>query len=224
MDRREGASQCEGRLQFRALIWVATQQIRAENFRPGHAHSYSDLNVGVNREIRIRRLRVDTVPLMAKEIEPVSEFLRHLIAQWEAEGKMIKDLAAEAGVAQSLPSQLKARTTNASFYSATKLAKPFGFPDLAALVSAALAWDGTTGVSALHLATSSRTEAVRIAERYGATTEQISRALQRYPEADFARKDTLWWLARIQDERALDAEREAVTPAATTYRSRRKSG
>ena len=72
--------------------------------------------------------------------EPVSEYLRFLIAEWEGEKKTLKDLAAQAKLAKSMPSQIKARTSNASFYSATKLAPIFGYRDLPALVTAAYAW------------------------------------------------------------------------------------
>ena len=72
--------------------------------------------------------------------EPVSEYLRFLITEWEDAGKTLKDLAAQAGLAKSMPSQIKARTSNASFYSATKLGPIFGYRDLPSLVTAAYAW------------------------------------------------------------------------------------
>lgn len=72
--------------------------------------------------------------------EPVSEFLRFLIAEWEAEGKLLYVLADQAGLAKSMPSQIKAGTSNASFYSASRLAAPLGYRDLPSLVTAAYAW------------------------------------------------------------------------------------
>ncbi len=75
-----------------------------------------------------------------KVAEPVSEYLRFLIADWERKGGKLYVLAEQAGLAKSMPSQIKARTSDASFYSAAKLAAPLGYPDLPSLVQAAYAW------------------------------------------------------------------------------------
>lgn len=77
-----------------------------------------------------------------KDVDPVSEFLRFLIDEWQEQGKLMKDLAEQAGLAKSMPSQIKARTSDASFYSASRLARPLGFRDLPDLVDAAYTWWG----------------------------------------------------------------------------------
>lgn len=150
----------------------------------------------------------------SRESDPVSDFIRHLIDRWEASGGKLKALAAEAGLAQSMPSQIKARTSNASFYSASKLAKPFGYADLPDLVNAAWTWSrGDRQVIPPSTSEAPRVEAMRLAAQYAVTSEQMQRALQRYPSPDYDHKDVLWWLSRFHEERTLDAERAAEVKA-----------
>lgn len=145
---------------------------------------------------------------LQKEAEPVSEFIRELITRWEQSGKLLKDLAAESGMAKSMPSQIKARTSDATLYSARKLAKPLGYADLPDLVNAAWAWWYSDRKSLPTSAPEApRTEAIRLAESYGVSREQIDRVLERWPLAEFGDKDALWWLARFHEERTIDAER-----------------
>lgn len=72
--------------------------------------------------------------------EPVSEFIRFLIAEWEGQGKKLNALAKEARLAKSMPSQIKAGTSGGGFYSAARLAVPLGYRDLPDLVNAAYEW------------------------------------------------------------------------------------
>lgn len=143
--------------------------------------------------------------------EPVSEFIRFLITRWEGDGKKLYELAAQAGLAKSMPSQLKARTSDASFYSATKLAKPLGYADLPDLVHAAWAWwHSDRTVVPAGAAESPRAEAMRLAAQYGVTQQQIARVLERFPLPQFAHADTLWWLSRFHEERTIEAEQSAA--------------
>jgi len=143
-----------------------------------------------------------------KEFDPTSRFIRFLIAEYEEGGGKLKDLAAKAGLAKSMPSQIKARTSGASFYSAAKFARVFGYRDLAHLVAAAAVWaqqeDQTKRPSGQE---TPREEAVRLALGYGLTVEQIDRVLSRLPSPDFDNQDALWWLARFHEERSLDDAR-----------------
>jgi len=61
-----------------------------------------------------------------KEPEPVSEYVRALIEQWEQSGKQLKDFAEKAGLGKSMPSQIKARTSNVTNYSGAKIAAIWG--------------------------------------------------------------------------------------------------
>lgn len=141
--------------------------------------------------------------------EPVSEFLRHLIERFEAGGGKLKDLAHEAGLAKSMPSQIKARTSNASFYSAAKLAPPLGYRDLPDLVVAAYTWwSSDRSKTPPGAAETPATEAMRIAAEYGVTATQIARVVERLPPAEYAQKDALWWLAHFHAERSLELERD----------------
>lgn len=177
---------------------------------------YADSDCQVNASsaggIRITALaaaKLAKVETKKRESDPVSEFLRELISRWEASGKLIKDLAKAAGLAKSMPSQIKARTSNASFYSAAKLAKPFGYKDLPDLVSAAWTWwesDRKT-IPGGHRETA-RTEAMRIVAEYGVTQEQMARVLERFPLPKYEHADALWWMSRFHEERSLDAEHE----------------
>lgn len=147
----------------------------------------------------------------SKDAEPVSEFIRELIGRWEGEGKFLKDLASAAGLAKSMPSQIKARTSDATLYSATKLARPLGYVDLPDLVNAAYAWWHSSDRTVIPESSTDapRAEAIRLAEKYGVTQEQVGRVLSRWPLDDYGDKDTLWWLSRFHEERTLDAEKAA---------------
>ncbi len=176
---------------------------------------YADSDYLVNRDsrsgIRITALsaaklaEVDAV----RESDPTTEFIRVLIRRWEDGGGKLKDLAAAAGLAKSMPSQIKARTSAASFYSATKLAKPFGYADFPDLVNAAWTWwqSDRTQIPAGHVETP-RAEAMRLAVGYGVTQDQIGRVIQRFPSPRYDHHDALWWLSRFHEERSLDAEQE----------------
>ena len=106
-----------------------------------YADSECVVNVGSDDRIRIAATPANIVGDMASvrpaDPDPVSEFIRELIAQWERADKKLKYLAKAAGLAPSMPSQIKARTSAATFYTATRLARPFGYRDLPALVDAA---------------------------------------------------------------------------------------
>ena len=150
-----------------------------------------------------------------KEPEPVSEFLRFLISRWEADGKKLYRLAEEAGLAKSMPSQIKAKTSDASLYSARKFAKPFGYADLPDLVNAAWTWwHSDRSEKPASAAESPRAEALRLAESYGVTRAQIDRVLAHFPLPDYGHQDALWWLARFHEERSRDAERAGAELAA----------
>lgn len=140
--------------------------------------------------------------------DPVSEFIRELIRRWEGSGKKLYVLAAQAGLARSMPSQIKARTSAASFYSATKLSRPLGYADLPELVNAAWAWWHSADRSQIPELSieSARAEALRLAHSYGVNADQTRRVLERFPLPQFAHKDSLWWLARFHEERSLDVE------------------
>ncbi len=152
----------------------------------------------------------------AKELEPVSEFIRFLIDRWSADGKLLKDLAQSAGLAKSMPSQIKARTSDATMYSARKLAKPLGYKDLPDLVNAAWRWwhSKDRAVAPPSAAEAPQAEALRIAEQYGVTKGQIVRVLERFPLAEFPHQDALWWLSKFHEARTEDAERQAARRAA----------
>lgn len=152
-----------------------------------------------------------------KEPEPVSEFIRFLMERWQADGKRLNALTDAAGVAQSLASQIKARTSDATFYSASRFARPLGYRDLPHLVIAAYEWWGSKDRNQMPdvSAESPLAEATRLAQQYAVTHEQIGRVLARYPAADFADKDALWWLTKFHEERTFDLERAAVQRAET---------
>lgn len=75
--------------------------------------------------------------------DPITDYLRFLMGEWERSGKTIKSLAAAAGVAKSLPSAIKLGTVNAGFYSVSKFAKVFGYFGYEDFVKAAYSWDRT---------------------------------------------------------------------------------
>jgi hypothetical protein len=168
----------------------------------------------------------------AKEPEPVSEFIRMLIERWVSEGRRLKDLAAAAGLAKSMPSQIKARTSDATLYSARKLAKPLGYADLPDLVNAAWTWWHSRDRSVVPSSAAEAPQAValRIAEQYGVTEDQIERVMQRYPLEEYWQMDALWWLAKFHEARTEDAELaaaqraiESAEAAAARVRTRRQS-
>lgn len=144
-----------------------------------------------------------------KEKEPVSEFLRHLILEWESAGKKLYVLAREAGLAKSMPSQIKGNTSDAGFYSAAKLAPVFGYRDLPDLVSAAYVWWRSKDKTQTppSSAESPVAAAVRAALEFAVTQEQIDRAFQRYPPEEFAQMAPGWWLSKLLEEQHLDALR-----------------
>lgn len=133
-----------------------------------------------------------------------------------ASGKKLYVLAAEANIAKSMPSQIKARTSGASFYSASKLAKPLGFRDLPDLVNAAWTWWHSPDRSQIPTSSSeaARAEGIRLAHSYALSQAQIDRVLERFPLPDYEHQDVLWWLARFHEERSLDAERAGARRAA----------
>jgi hypothetical protein len=199
-----------------------------------YADSERDVNGRAAQRIRITidgSAKFREVTTKEQAPEPVSEFLRTLITKWEADGRKLKDLAKAADLAKSMPSQIKARTSNASFYSASRLAKPFGYRDLPDLVQAAYKWwrsdRSTLPASA---AETPLAEAMALAASYGVTPAQSARVLERFPIAEYAHKDELWWLAHFHEERSLDAERDRdlralghATEAAAKSRERSKS-
>lgn len=188
------------------------------------SNQYADSDAGVNstsasesESCCISRATFDVVAAKKTEkvAEPVSEFLRFLIDRWEADGRLLKDLAAEAELAKSMPSQIKARTSDASFYSASRLAVPLGYADLPALVTAAYAWwrsaDRTqmppTSEDEAHPIVA---EAIRDALKYAVTQEQIDRVLQRLPPERYAEMPGSWWLSRFLEEQSLDRDLEGL--------------
>lgn len=161
--------------------------------------------------------------------EPVSEFIRWLIERWEADGKLLKTLAAEAGLAKSMPSQIKARTSDASFYSASKLAVPLGYRDLPDLVTAAYAWWRSKDRSRLPESTAESpiAEGMRVAMNYGVTQAQIDRAIGRVQPPEIReRLPAGEWLRIFLDEHSnesrFDAELKAHVHDEETKRKREK--
>lgn len=150
-----------------------------------------------------------------KVAEPVSEFLRFLIERWEAGGGRLNALAAQAGLAQSMTSQIKLKTSNASFYSAAKLAGPLGYEDLPALVTAAYAWwrsadravmpEGEGGTAQPVVA-----EAIRDALKYSVTQAQIDRVLLRLPPDRYPEMSGGWWLSRFLEEQSIERDLDGV--------------
>ncbi len=184
----------------------------------------SDSKVNTCHGIRIRTLaqngaklmKVVDKPTKPKEPDPVSEFIRFLIEDWEAKGAKLYVLAERAGLAKSMPSQIKARTSDASFYSAAKFANAFGFRDLPELVTAAYAWwrsSDRTMMPNLERE-SALAEALRLAESYSVTKEQIDRMLRRFPEDENLDEDPLWWLSKLHEIRSEDATKAAKAMAA----------
>jgi len=158
-------------------------------------------------EMRAKKIAAPKTGTLETE-EPISAFIRELIRRWQNDGKLIKDLAKEAGLAPSMPSQIKAKTSDATFYTASKLARPFGYRDLPALVLAGWEWfhEGRFESVQAHAPEPASAEAVRLAKRFGMTDEQIHRVLVRWPLADYPDQDELWWLARFQEERQAELQ------------------
>ena len=186
------------------------------------SEQYADSDSNVNAQgvdlIRIlssQRPRLRGVAARERVSDPVTEFIRFRITQWENEGKTLKALAEVSGMAKSMPSQIKARTSDATFYSATKLAGPFGYKNLPDLVNAAWQWwhSADRSVSPASSAGSPRTEAIALAMSYGVTEAQIARVLERFPADEFAHSDELWWLSRFHEQRSLEAEQSAALRA-----------
>ena len=188
-----------------------------------YADSDSTVNAGARIESESRFNPATTLVYVAagkteKVAEPVSEFIRFLIERWEADGKKLKDLAATAvgengkGLAKSMPSQIKLRTSDASFYSAAKLAGPLGYADLPELVTAAYAW--WRSADRTQLPTNGRgspvAEAIRDALKYGVTQDQIDRVLQRLPMDRYDEMSGGWWLMRFLEEQSLDRDAAAA--------------
>lgn len=197
---------------------------------------YADSDYIVN-PTRAKRIRIQsrTVAIVTKVGEktsdPVTEFIRFLITEWETAGKKLYVLAKEAGLAKSMPSQIKAKTSDASFYSATKLAGPFGYADFPELVVAAYQWwHSDRSTRPAGSAESAQAEAVRLARKYAVTPKQIARVLERYPLPEYAHADGLWWLSRLHEERTLEAEQDRALLAmsreatATAKRTAKKQG
>ena len=153
----------------------------------------------------------DVAAAKEKVAEPVSEFIRFLIERWEADGKLLKDLAKAAVLAKSMPSQIKGRTSDASFYSAAKLARPLGYNDLPDLVFAAYTWwrsPDRTQVPGTDQA-SPVAEAIRLALSYSVTQDQIDRVLTRLPPERYD-EGVMWWLSKFHEEQTLDRDAAAA--------------
>lgn len=132
--------------------------------------------------------------------EPINEYLRFLIDKWEHDGRTLKSLAQAAGVGQSVPSQLKAKTTGAGFTTAEKLAKPLGYGSLEDLVKAAYAWWNSSRVERPDADLSGRTPVTltieRVAGNAGYSPEEAEIAAT---VAAFCRADS-----HMSDETALE--------------------
>src|SRR5690349_7540647 len=123
------ASSCDSPSESRCSVNASDQVVIQEQY----AHSDSRARHPDDSRFRTATEIAANVQEMAEksspEPEPVSEFIRLHIERWERDGKLIKDLATAAGLAKSMPSQIKARTSNATLYSARKLAGPLGYRD-----------------------------------------------------------------------------------------------
>lgn len=133
--------------------------------------------------------------------EPVSEYVRHLIEKWEADGKLLKDLAKRAGLGTSMPSQIKAKTSDVTNYSGPKLAAAWGwsYPEL---VSRAYAWWARreSGASEDEAPHSARVEAMDRAKGLGATEGAIQRVLASHDGPEFDELDEMAWVAMFLNE------------------------
>lgn len=154
----------------------------------------------------------------SKPREPVSEFIRsRIIAMKTESGITYKALAKSANLAPSMLSQIIARTSDATFYSAGRLARPLGFRDVPTLVSAAYAaWHKSPAV-ADDEPYPALAAAVRIGLEWGITAAQVDRALKRYPPAQFGAMDEFWWLSRLHEERSYDVKIDGLTKASKGF-------
>ncbi len=142
------------------------------------------------------------MPASPKKSEPVTEYVLKLLSDWEASGKKLKDL--DTGMAPSMTSQVKGRTSAVTNYSGPRFAKAFGmtYPEL---VSRAYAWfasERSAGSAAelTHAPPPARAEAIAFACEHGATMEEIEAVLAKYGGPAFDGEDVWGWLEIFKRE------------------------
>ncbi len=127
--------------------------------------------------------------------EPVSEYVRMLMSEWEAAGKTLKDLAAAAGLGSSMPSQIKNRSSDVTNYSGPKLAKALEmtYPEL---VKRAYEWWAKSGGATAEPIDPhpERATAIAAARTMGATEADIRRVLEMHRGPGFEEMTSHEWL------------------------------
>lgn len=163
-----------------------------------------------------------------KEPEPVSEFVRQLLEEWETSGKTFKALAKAAGLGTSMPSQIKGRTSDVTNYSGPKLAKVFGmtYPEL---VSRAYEWWAAKQrgeAPPTDVQHPDRSRAIEMAKTFGASDDAIRRVLQSHNGPEFEDLDGQAWMLMFLQEaqnehRAASVKRAEKSEKRTNDRKRK---
>lgn len=219
--RHSNAERTQG--EYGVLLREATSsEIRGEPVGPTHRHQYADSDSDVKRfvsqESESLSPRSGTVRAMGgKDAEPLAEFVRHLIRQWEARGRTLRQLKLDAGwpKSNSQVDQIK-KGSSVTEYTGTKLAVPLGYQDFPDLVSAAYRWWRSQDRALIpdSEAETPLAEAIRLAQQYGVMHAQIERAIARVPPDAQPALDALSWLSLFHDEKSLDARIDAELRAA----------
>lgn len=178
--------------------------------------SDSRVNGAWSSEIRISAAWRAKVRVMNRD-EPVSDYVRKLIHEWEAKGKLLKDLAHIARTAPSMPSQVK-KGTGVGSRSRAGFARAFEMTE-DQLIERAFEWWKKEGrkVSVLAAPVVSehpgRAEAIEVVKDLARVTDaQIRPIIEAYGADMFASRDKEWWVRTLLTELE-DQRRRGVMPA-----------
>lgn len=137
--------------------------------------------------------------------QPISDYVRKLIREWEASGRLLQDLARAAHVAKSMPSQVK-KGTGVGSRSRAGFARAFGMTD-EQLVERAFEWWKEHGRQAAVLSAPAadtypqRAEAVEVVkDLLVATDAQLRPIIDAYGAELFANRDRDWWISTLMTE------------------------
>jgi hypothetical protein len=160
--------------------------------------------------------------------QPIADFTRMKIREWEESGRELKELAHIAALAKSHPSQVKGGVLGVGPRAIPGYAKAFGMSP-GDYVAAAYEWFATHGRQVAetveHDDLPARKAALEVVRGMGQATEaQLRTIVGMYSAPGFRDRDTEWWLltllTELRRDRERDFDRKAEDRAAKDYHER----
>lgn len=150
---------------------------------------------------------------MRENRDPVlTDFVKMKIAEWQASGREIGEIAQIAGFSKSIPSQVKRDGMGVGAKTAPGFAKAFGFSNVAAMVDAAYEWRKTSGAALDELLAEEPVQrAIEAVKTFvvGSTDVSLRAILSAFVHPRFRGRDYDFWWQELGREARRDAD-EAV--------------